>query len=230
MGSKNLSTANSVTAGAVGPALSELDSLAPQASNIRVLFRVRANDKDEGMEVGLSTAGLKTGWGLHLPHSFATILRPPNRAFSDSMLQLANVLVDRKVQFETVNIQSTHSPKAGKGLRDLVINGISEAFAQTPPPAKELAAATKAYREKGREERAADRERRENARKQAEKQKVAAKKQIARKIAKEVGQVTDISTFLKALELRADARRSTRPRRCSKRRRFQLFNDVTETH
>jgi len=63
------------------------------------------------------------------------------------MLLLANVLINKKVRYETVEVKSTKSPKGGKELRDLAIAGIAEAFAQPAPPADDLAAATKAYRQ-----------------------------------------------------------------------------------
>jgi uncharacterized protein YjbI with pentapeptide repeats len=226
---------DAVSAGSAGPALAELDTLANQARRIKVTFHVRMESTGEEMEVGINSSGLKYGWGVQLPYTFpaARHVRARNqsgRTFSGGMLQLSNILVNRKVRYETVEIQSSKSPKAGKDLRELVLNGIAEAFAQPLPVAEDLAAATKAHREQSREQQSADRERREAAKKLAEKQQVTAKKRIAKKIAKEVGKVVDIATFLKALELRADKQKIDKATKMLKASGFQLFNDVTDDH
>ncbi len=219
-------------AGAVGPALKELDALAQQARRICLTFRVRTDAADEGEEVGLDTARLKYGWALRIPQTLLAgrLARQTSTTFSASMLLLANMLTNRQVRFETLDIETSKSPKAGKELRELVLKGISEAFAQPLPGEKELAAAAKARREQLQEQKAIDRERREKVKKLAEQQQATAKRIIAKQIAKEIGQVTDIATFLKALELRADKAKIDKATKMLKAERFQLFNDVTETH
>ena len=63
-----------------------------------------------------------------------------------------------------------------------------------------------------------------------EKAKAAEKKKLAKKIEKEVGKVTDVATFLKALELRVDVEKIKKATKMLRAERFQLFNDVTDAH
>jgi uncharacterized protein YjbI with pentapeptide repeats len=221
--------------GGVGPALKELDGIVKQARRVQFSFWIRAacDDAADGEEVRLDSASLKYGWGLHLPPSVSRSAHSNPKGtnkMSDAVMLAANVLGHRKVRYETVDVTSTKASKAGKALRELVMNALAEAFAQPLPEADELAKATAAYREQLKEQGAADRERREAAKKAAEKQKASEKKQIAKKIAKEVGKVTDIATFLKALELRADKQKIDKATKMLKASGFQLFNDVTDTH
>ncbi len=127
-----------------------------------------------------------------------------------------------------MDVSSTKSPKSGKELRTLVMQGIAEAFAQDVPADDVLAAATKAYRDAQREKGAGERERRAEAKAAAEKQKEKAKKQIAKKVEKAVGKVTDIATFLKALELRIERPKIDKATKMLKASGFKLFNDVSE--
>ncbi|RPI59565.1 MAG: pentapeptide repeat-containing protein, partial [Planctomycetaceae bacterium] len=144
--------------GLVGPALSELDSLSQTARRIEITFRIRTGKDDEGEEVGIDTSGLRYGWGLQVPPSVSGSQYPhaSTKIFSVAMMQLATLLGQRQVRYETVDISSTKSPKSGRELRDLVINGIAEAFAQPVPAADELAAATKTYREQVRQRQAGE--------------------------------------------------------------------------
>jgi uncharacterized protein YjbI with pentapeptide repeats len=217
--------------GTIGPALAELDSLLKAAKRIAVTFQVRGGD-GQCQDVGVDSRLLRYGFGLRVPSNWRLAASGRGRAseFSAAMCRLAKLASDHKVRFETVEVSSTKSPKAGKALRDVVLAAIAEAFAQPIPPAAELAAAVKAFREEAREQTAADRERRETAKKLAEKQKLTAKRQIAKKIEKEVGRVTDIATFLKALELRADKSKIDKATKMLKAEKFQLFNDITESH
>jgi hypothetical protein len=127
-------------------------------------------------------------------------------------------------------VSSTKSPTGGKELRDLVMRGIAEAFAQRIPPEEELAEATKKYRAAEREKGAAQRERREQAKAQAAKEKEKAKKQIARKIEKTVGKVSDVASFLKALEVRIEKPKIDKATKMLKASGFKLFNDVTDEY
>jgi hypothetical protein len=149
-------------------------------------------------------------------------------SFSDGMLELANIAGHWQVRFETVEVSSTKSPKGGKELRDLVIQGIAEAFAQELPAEDELAAATKLYRDAEREKGAADRQQREQAKAEAEKQKKKAKQQIAKKIEKTVGKVSDTASFLKALEVRIEKPKIDKATKMLKASGFKLFNDVND--
>ena len=111
----------------------------------------------------------------------------------------------------------------------MVLLGIAEAFAARSCPAEDvLAAATKAYRDAEHVKGAADREKRAEAKAVAEKQKEKATKQIAKKIEKTVGKVTDIATFLKALELRIEKPKIDKATKMLKASGFKLFNDVTD--
>ena len=51
---------------------------------------------------------------------------------------------------------------------------------------------------------------------------------MASQVSREVGKVTDIATFLKALELRADKQKIAKAAAMLKAERFKLFNDVTD--
>ncbi len=219
-----------VTSGTVGPALTELNTLAQNAKRIEVEFHVRTEADDEGEEVGLNSAHLKYGAGIRLPPALGNRRHVSGTSFSDAILEMANLLGQRKVRFETVEVSSTKAAKGGKDLRELALVAISEAFAQPLPPAEELAKATKAWREHRHEQGAADRERREKAKLEAEKQKAAEKKKAEKAIQKQVGKVTDIATFLKVLELRADKQKIDKATKMLRASRFQLFTDVTDDH
>ncbi|HEX4794631.1 MAG TPA: pentapeptide repeat-containing protein [Humisphaera sp.] len=222
---------NAVPTGSVGPALTELDAINGKAKRINIEFHLDGTGGAEEDVVGVDTGSLKYGWGLRLPAGLARSFhhqRGSNVSLSDAMLELANIVGHRKVRYETVDVSSTKASKSGKELRELVIKGIVEAFAQPLPPEKELAEATRKHREEMREQGEADRERREAARKQAEKAEKAARAKIATKVAKAVGKVTDIATFLKALEIRVEKAKIDKATKMLKAERFKLFNDVTE--
>ena len=220
-------------AGAIGPALAELDRVNAKAQRIQVTFRVRSSAGEEGEPVGIDSSGLKWGWGVQAPQNIASarLLRTGTPlAFSDAMLHLANVAGHMQVRFETLEVSSTKSPTGGKELRELVLRGIAEAFAQEIPAEEELAAATRQYRAAEREKGAADRQRREQAKAEAAKEKEKAKKQIAKQIEKTVGKVSDVASFLKALEVRIEKPKIDKATKMLKASGFKLFNDVTDEH
>jgi uncharacterized protein YjbI with pentapeptide repeats len=223
---------NAASTGTVGPALTELDSLSQKAKRIRLTFFVRTKPDEEGDEVGVDTTGLRYGWGLHLPHNLmrTRIPRQTNRSFSDAMLLLASLLANRRVRYETVEVESTKSPKGGKELRDVALSAIAEAFGQPLPAAEELATATKSYRDKIRDAGADARKQREEYKRRQEELKKRETKKIEKTIAKQVGKITDIATFLKALELRADKAKISKATSMLKAEKFQLFNDITDAH
>jgi uncharacterized protein YjbI with pentapeptide repeats len=217
------------TTGSAGPALQELDKVNGKARRIQVTFQLMSASGNESEEVGIDSSGLRYGWGVRLPSGVARGYRGSKPlAFSDAMLELANVSGDRQVRFETVDVSSTKSPKGGKELRDLVLQGIAEAFAQDIPTEEQLAAATKEYRDAQREKGAAARQRREEAKAAAAKQKEKATKQIAKKVEKVVGKVSDTPSFLKALELRIEKPKIDKATKMLKASGFKLFNDVTD--
>jgi hypothetical protein len=146
--------------------------------------------------------------------------------FSQEILQAGRVLGHLPVRFETLAVKSTRSPKGGKALRDLVARGIAEAFGQ-PAPGDLDGAAAAAYRDQQRQSAAAERERRNQAKAAAVKEEAKAKKRLARKIEQAVGTVSDVATFLKALELRVERPKLDKAAKMLKASRFQLFSDVT---
>lgn len=223
---------NAVPAGAVGPVLTELDSLGQAARRIQISFHVRTGKDDDGEEVSVDTSGLRYGWGMRLPRNVTGGYRRNTsiKTISAAMMQIAKLLGQRQVRYETVEVSSTKSPKGGKELRDLALRGIAEAFAQPLPAEEELAAAAKAYREQARQKNSAERREREKERKEEEKRQEAAKKQISKKVAKQVGKVTDIASFLKALEVRIESPKIKKATQMLKAERFKLFNDVTDEH
>jgi len=227
---KNYSPSSSVS-GTVGPALTEFDSIITQAKRINLEFKVQRKQGGELESAGLTSTGLKYGWGVIAPGGFPPIYpsRNPLPA-SATMLQLASRLRSWKVHFETLEVSSTKSPKSGKELREIVLNAISEAFAQPLPPAEELARATKEWREGINKATSKQREARKLAKEKEEKARAAEKKKLAKKIEKEVGKVTDVATFLKALELRVDVEKIKKATKMLRAERFQLFNDVTDAH
>lgn len=227
---KNYDPGGSAT-GSAGPALQELDKVNAKARRIQVTFHLKSASGDESEEVGIDSSGLRYGWGVRLPSGVARGYRGGKPlAFSEAMLELANVSGHRQVRFETVEVGSTKSPKGGKELRDLVLRGIAEAFAQDIPSEEQLAAATKEHREAQREKGAAARHRREQAKAEAAKQQEKAKKQIAKKVEKAVGKVSDTPSFLKALEVRIEKPKIDKATKMLKASGFKLFNDVTDEH
>lgn len=223
--------------GAVGPALKELDSLVAKANRIQISFHLKLSDEKTRDEndgrVGIDSTGLRSGWGVQLPLGITAARNfrgGAAKAFSDAMLQLATISGHQQVRFETLEVSSTKSPKGGAELRDLVMRGISEAYAQELPPAEELAAATKTRRDAQREKGAAERERREKEKVAAAKAQEKTKKQIAKKVEKAVGKVTDVASFLKALEVRIEKPKIDKATKMLKASRFKLFNDVTDQY
>src|SRR5581483_6914179 len=98
----------SITGGNVGPALTELDQVSSNSRNLKITFRVRSGKDDDGDEVGIDTRYLRYGNGLRLPPSLAAgrMHRGVKSSFADAMLQLANILGNRKVRYETIEVQS----------------------------------------------------------------------------------------------------------------------------
>jgi uncharacterized protein YjbI with pentapeptide repeats len=170
------------TFGSVGPALAELDTLNAKAKRLDVKFRLRASEDEEGDVVEIDSSALRYGWGIRAPMSMGQYRATQACSFSDAMLQVAKVAGHLNVRFDTVEVSSTKSPKGGKELRDLVVQAISEAFAQEVPSETELTEATKKHREAERKKGAAERERREKMKAEAAKQQDKAKKQIDRKV------------------------------------------------
>lgn len=224
---------NAAAGGAIGAALTELDAVNSQAKRLQLTFRIRSANGESDEEIGVDSSGLQYGYGVRMPQglrSWPAHRGAHARTISAALIQLANLSGKRQVRFETVDVSSTKSPKSGKELRELVLKGISEAFAQPIPADDVLAAATKEYRDAEREKGSAQRQLREQAKAEALKAKEKAKKQIAKTIEKTVGKVTDIATFLKALEVRIEKPKIDKATKMLKAERFKLFNDITAEH
>jgi uncharacterized protein YjbI with pentapeptide repeats len=239
---KNANQTVAVTT-AKGPALAALNAVADTATKLTISFEMgrSANSDGIGLEFN-SFIGSKgtSNTALLFVRALRNRVDPRNRrgaSLAEIMIQGAHVFGHLELRFETLEVSGSKSPKSQKELRELAINAIAEAFAQPIPAAAELTSATKAFRARAREQDSAEKMRREVVKKNtdeqnrlAEKQKQTAKRQIAKKIEKEVGKVTDIATFLKALELRADKSKIDKATKMLKAEKFQLFNDITEAH
>jgi uncharacterized protein YjbI with pentapeptide repeats len=211
-----------------GPALNELDAIFSKAQMADIAFRVGGGADDEGIE--LRIRAYPNFASLYVPAMADKIRRKPIAlvAFSRELLQAGRIFGHLPVRFESLVVKSTKSPTSGKELRTLVMQGIAEAFGQEMPTEDALAAAQKQSRAAQRQLGAAERERREQAKAEAEKQKEKAKKQIAKQIEKTVGKVTDVATFLKALELRIEKPKIDKATKMLKASGFKLFNDVSD--
>jgi uncharacterized protein YjbI with pentapeptide repeats len=220
----------SLMAGAVGPALKELDAIIKKASKIEISFQIGKPSNEDGDELRI-TAYSSFSY-LNISGNLGNKISPKplgSVPFSQEILQAGRVFGHLQVRFETLVIKSTKSPTTGKALRDLIIQGISEAFCQSPPSEDDLAG-TAAYRAKKKEVADAARKQREQLKVAAEKEKQKAKKQIAKKIEKEVGKVSDVASFLKALELRIEKPKIDKATKMLKASGFKLFNDITDEH
>jgi hypothetical protein len=140
-----------------------------------------------------------------------------------------------QIRFETLDVKTTKSKVKANELRDVLTRALCEAFAQQPPDTEKLAGAAKKHRAAARKvkekQTAKWRKQREKWAKQeaAAKQKAAAK--LEQKVAQAVGgKVTDLPSFLKALEVRADKEKIKKATSMLKAERFQLFNDITADH
>lgn len=215
--------------GMVGPALTKLDEVTQNARRIQIRFHLDG----AGVMARLDSSGLRYGWGLHLTGVPALLGRGHfrgRREMSDALLEAARVIGNVSVRFETIEVNTTKSPMKANELRQVVVDAVAEAFKQQPPAKEKLAELTKAWREQQREADAVNRERREAAKRLQEQQEAERKKEIERTVRKAVGKVTDIATFLKALELRADKQKIDKATKMLKASGFQLFNDITAEH
>jgi uncharacterized protein YjbI with pentapeptide repeats len=226
-------SSDSTRHGAVGPALAELDSIFRKAKKVELSFRVGKGPNQE--DHLLQITAYSSSAHLYLPDLHDRVSPRPlgPGPFSKEILQAGRVFGHLPVRFDTLLVKSTKAPKSGKALQDLLIQGIAEAFGQTVP--SETGATNAAmYRTKQRaaerERGAAQRERREQAKAQAAKEKEKAKKQIAKKIEKTVGKVSDVASFLKALEVRIEKPKIDKATKMLKASGFKLFNDVTDEY
>jgi uncharacterized protein YjbI with pentapeptide repeats len=218
--------------GVVGPALTELDSVAGKASRIQFSCAIESSSEGNAEIIRFDTAQLRWGGGARLPHRFNVrrLFTGKPVTLSSAVLSAARVMAGEKLRFETIEVSTSKSPVGANELRGKIAAALSEAFEQAPPEPAKLAELTKTWREERHAAGAAQRAERDAAKKLAEKAQAKAKKQIEKKIEKAVGKVNDIATFLRALELRADVGKIGKATKMLKAEKFQLFNDVSDEH
>ena len=223
--------AGKVTGGSAGPSLRELNTVAQKAKRLSVTFQLEGPGSDNEAAVDGSS-----NWGYHarVPHGMSLNLwkagSSGKQSFKDAMMLVANALGHRKVRYETVKTTSNKSPKGGAELRDLALGAISEAFGQPLPEADALADATKAYWGKENKKVAAQKQRQAEAREKQKKKEEAAKAKALAALKKEAGDVTDFDSFMKAIVVRTDRDKVKKATKMLKADRFQLFNDIADTH
>jgi uncharacterized protein YjbI with pentapeptide repeats len=211
---------------AAGPALIELDSVLKKAKQVKIAFCV---GKHPGNDHELQITAYSTFSSLYLPDLNNKVSPWPlgTVPFSEKIRQAGRVFGHLPVRFETLVVKSTQAPTSGKALRDLVARGIVEAFGQPVPDGLDAAGAA-AHRDRQRQAIAAERERRKQAEAAATKEKEKAKKLFKRTIEKAVGKVTDVASFVKALEFRTEKAKLEKATKMLKASGFELFNDVTD--
>lgn len=217
----------------IGPALTELNQAAKTAGRIEITFQVRKSAGHESEKVGIDTEALtQYGWGIMIPDSMAGARsRVSSKLFSDAMARIVKAIGKRQILFETLEIETRKASKSAKELRDVVIAAIAEASGQQPPPAELLEKTTKKYRDTLRAIKEKEKQQAKLAAEKAEKDKVKQLQNIEKKIEKAVGgKVSDVATFLKALELRIEKPKIDKATKMLKADGFKLFNDITETH
>jgi len=214
--------------GAAGPALTALEKIANKAHRLEVTFNVVRGKTDETASIYSWPGGSS---GIRLPNSVDLDLwGSGRRTFSQATMQLANALGDWQVRFETISVKSTKASKPNKELRELALQGVQEAFGQAPPDEEALAAAAKAHREKAGKQASAEKKKRAAARAASEKRQLAAKAKAIADLTAKAGVVSDLPTFMKAIEVRTDKEKVKKATKMLKALGFQLFNDVAPTH
>jgi uncharacterized protein YjbI with pentapeptide repeats len=220
-----------VPAGMAGPSLAEMDDVGKKAKRLEVSFLLGGGNADAQVVVGGSPQ-----WGYHprMPEPMSATLWMrrfnPKMSFSDALMRVAHACGHCPVRYETVQVSTTKSPKGGAELRELALNAIAEAFAQALPDRDALAAATKAYREKAGKKAAAEKKRNAATREAQQKKQQEAKAGALADLKKAAGEVSDFDSFMKAIVVRTDQYKVKKATKMLKAERFQLFNDVADTH
>jgi len=225
-----------------GPALTSLDAIVGQSKRIKFTFKVaepmvgnrvrQANvaHSDHLRTITADTSGLQWGWGVRTPLTTHGMARKRTK-LSEELLSAARLVGSVKIQFETLDISTHKSSVKSAEMRAAITNALCEAFSQEAPDAEKIGALVKSQRTKDREAAAEARKQREEYKKREEQLKAKEAKKIEKKIEKAVGgKVTDIASFLKALELRADVAKIQKATKMLKAEKFQLFNDITDAH
>jgi uncharacterized protein YjbI with pentapeptide repeats len=222
--------ANKAAGGKIGTSLKEMDAVAKKAKRLEVTFRLEGPGDDEASVGGSSSYG----YHARVPYTMSLNLwkrtGSGKQAFSDAMMILANALGHRAVRFDTVKATATKASKGSKELHELAMNAIVEAFAQPLPDAGKLAEATKAYRAKENKKNEAQKKRYAAARAKEEKKREEAKAKALAELKEKAGDVNDFDSFMKAIVVRTDKDKVKKATKMLKAERFQLFNDIAETH
>ncbi len=225
------------TVTAAGPALKELDKAIAKAKRIKFKFQLAQPPQGAHPKAAISrivtgdSSNLEYGWAI----STALVIPRPGRmsktTMSADLLAAARVLGDIQIRFETLEIETTKSKLKANEFREVLTKALCEAFAQTPPDGDQLAGLIKSHRQKQLKATAGMRKKREAAKQKAEAAKQRELKKVETKVAKAVGgKVTDLASFLKALEVRAEKAKIDKATKMLKAERFQLFNDITDSH
>lgn len=209
----------------IGAAITEFQNLAMNSGSIDLTFRVARGD-GATFKIGVVKYNGPNHHSYLQEHDFYGRVSPTFQAsvpLSGNLIRLGTVFGGMKVMFETIEVEQKNAPKTGKELRAIAAAAVAEAFGQPIPGEEELAALTKAHRE--REKAAAA-----IAKAAKDALKDAEKKQAEAAVASMVGAVTDLPSFLKAIELRIDPDRIKKATKMLQAERFELFNDITDTH
>jgi uncharacterized protein YjbI with pentapeptide repeats len=218
-----------------GPAMKELDKAIAKAKRIKFAFRLtQPIDGDDS--VSADSDSLDYGWAIRAPREIPRNYRSSRKTtMSEELLLSARVLGDVKIRFETIEIKTTKSKLKANELKDVLIKALCEAFGQEEPDQQRLADQLKTERRARLKATAGARKKRAAAlaRAQATQQKQAKRQlaQMEQKVQKAVGgKVSDIASFLKALEVRAEKAKIDKATAMLKAEKFQLFNDITDAH
>ena len=222
-----------VKGGAIGKAIKEIDALAKKAKKIEFTFRVARQPDDQGIELRGTIYGGPNSWSRVHSSDYDDRIQGKHLGvvpFSKSIQQAGSLYGHLPVRFETVLVKTTKSPMGSKELQQLIMEAIGEAFGQEVPTDVDSSAAAQAFKAKKKQAAATRAAAAKKSKAAADKRKEKAKKEIAQKIEKEVGQVTDVASFLKALELRIEKPKIDKATKMLKASSFKLFNDVTAEH
>ncbi|MBO6933355.1 MAG: hypothetical protein JJ863_00215 [Deltaproteobacteria bacterium] len=167
------------------------------------------------------TAGKVDQWGPQYAARASDFKQPTvAKALAHAKAQLA----DAELRPGTVEISVKKGRVTGAKLKDEALEALCEAWGIAVPDAKALKAAQKEFREE---------KKTEKAEKAGLKQKV--KDQEAKRVAaaqvesRPDEKVTDLPSFLKGIESRADRSKLRKALKMLKADRFELFNDVRDT-
>jgi uncharacterized protein YjbI with pentapeptide repeats len=220
--------------GAVGPALTELNALCQQARSIRFTIAL-ARPGEETRTLTFNSNGLRWGMATTISKMPLAYARPTGQqTASDALLKVALIIGQAQLRYETLEVKSAKSPKTGKELRALIMDALAEAMLQPVPSAEKLAELTAAHRQQAAIDQAprlqaakeAKAKRDEYKRKQEE-QRQSQAAALAQSIEQQVGKISDLASFLRALELRIDKQKIDKATKMLKAERFKLFNDLT---